>query len=249
MIDRQADVGADALFALPAGLRIRCLEEGDALPEATVSIVGQDGTNLRVSVKGDGSFTQKLERGQSYVMLANCRGYLNCKQELTTDSINESKNYELEFPLASITRPVLIDNMFYEFDKATLTAESTKALNDLIKMLNDNPNITIELNAHCDYFGNDSYNEALSQRRAEAVVKFLVAGGIDINRLTAKGYGESQPKVINKRIAKKYQFLKEGDVLTEDFILKLPAEQQEICNAINRRTEFKVVRTTYKLYK
>jgi len=58
-----------------------------------------------------------------------------------------------------------------------------------------------------------------------------------------------QPKVINKRIAKKYQFLKEGDVLTEDFILKLPAEQQEICNAINRRTEFKVVRTTYKLYK
>jgi len=224
-------------------------KEGDALPEATVSIVGQDGTNLKVSVKGDGSFTQKLERGQSYIMLANCRGYLNCKKELTTDSINESKNYELEFPLASITRPVLIDNIFYEFDKATLTAESTKALNDLIKMLNDNPNITIELSAHCDYFGNDSYNEELSQRRAEAVVKFLVAGGIDIKRLTAKGYGESQPKIINKRIAKKYQFLKEGDVLTEDFILKLPAEQQEICNAMNRRTEFKVVRTTYKLYK
>jgi len=224
-------------------------KEGDALTEATVNIVGKDGTNLKVSVKGDGSFTQELKRGQTYVMLANCRGYMNFKQELTTDTINENKNYELEFPLASISRPVLIDNIFYEFDKATLTNESTKALNELIKLLNDNPNVTIELSAHCDYKGNDVYNESLSQRRAESVVKYLISGGIEKERLTAKGYGKSQPKIINKRLAKKLPTFKEGDVLTEEFIRKLPKELQEICNAMNRRTEFKVLRTTYKLYK
>ncbi len=223
-------------------------KEGDALPEATVSIVGKDGTNLKVSMKGDGSFTQKLNRGQSYVMLANCRGYLNFKQELATDTVSENKDYELEFPLASITRPVLIENIFYEFDKATLTEESTKALQELIKLLNDNPNVTIELSAHCDYKGTDAYNERLSQHRAESVVKFLIKGGIEKERLTAKGYGKSGPKVINKRLAKSLPFLKEGDILTEEYILKLPKEQQEICNAMNRRTEFKVVRTTYKLY-
>ena len=224
-------------------------KEGDALPEATVNIVGKNGTNLKVSVKGDGSFTQKVERGQNYVMLASCRGYLNFKQELKTDTVSENKDYELEFPLASITRPVLIENIFYEFDKANLTEESTKALNELIKMLNDNPNVTIELSAHCDYIGNDKYNEGLSQRRAESVVKYLIAKGIDKERLTAKGYGKSQPKVINKRLAKRLPFFKEGDILNEEFIRKLPKEQQEICNAMNRRTEFKVVRTTYKLYK
>lgn len=224
-------------------------KEGEALPEAIVSIVGKDGTNIKISVKGDGSFTQKVERGQSYVMLASCRGYLNFKQELKTDTISQNKEYELDFPLASITRPVLIENIFYEFNKATLTEESTKALNELIKMLNDNPNVTIELSAHCDYKGSDEYNQRLSQRRAESVVDFLINGGIAKDRLTAKGYGKEQPKVINKRLAQKLTFLKEGDVLTEEFILKLTKEQQEICNSLNRRTEFKVVRTTYNLYK
>lgn len=223
-------------------------KEGDALPKATVNIIGKDGTNIKVSMNGDGSFTQKINRGEIYVMLANCRGYLNCKQELKTDTISENKNYELEFPLASITKPVLIENIFYDFDKATLTAESTKSLKELVKLLNDNPNVTIELSAHCDYKGNDAYNERLSQRRAESVMKFLITEGIEKERLTAKGYGENQPKVANKRLIKKLTFLKEGDILTEEYILKLNKEQQEICNAINRRTEFKVLRTTYKLY-
>lgn len=224
-------------------------KEGDPLPKATVNIIGKDGTNIKVSMNGDGSFTQKLNRGENYVMLANCRGYLNFKQELKTDTISENKNYELEFPLASITKPVLIENIFYEFNKATLTAESTKSLKELVKLLNDNPNVTIELSSHCDYKGNDAYNERLSQSRAESVMKFLLAEGIEKERLSAKGYGEKEPKLANKRIVKTLTFLKEGDILTEEFITKLTNEQQEICNAMNRRTEFKVLRTTYKLYK
>ncbi|MBR4845927.1 MAG: OmpA family protein, partial [Bacteroidaceae bacterium] len=157
-------------------------------------------------------------------------------------------DHVLQFPLSSMTHPVLLENIFYEFDKATLTEESTSSLDSLITLLNDNPNVTIELGAHCDYKGSEAYNERLSQRRAESVVNYLIQGGISAERLVAKGYGESSPRVLRKKLASQLGFLKEGDVLNEQFILTLPEEQQEICNALNRRTEFKVLRTTYKLY-
>lgn len=224
-------------------------KDGDALAEAVVTLVGNDGTYQKIAVKKDGSFSQRIAPGQHYVMLASCRGYLNGKQELIADTIQADRTYQVEFPLASITRPVLIENIFYEFDRADLTPESTQALDELIQLLNDNPNVTIELAAHCDYKGNDSYNERLSQRRAESVVNYLIKGGIASDRLSAKGYGEQSPKVANKSTLKQAPFLKQGDVLSEEYILSLPAEQQEICNGINRRTEFQVLRTTYGLYK
>ena len=123
-----------------------------------------------------------------------------------------------------------------------------KALDEMIKMLNDNPNVTIELGAHTDRKGSEQYNERLAQRRAQSVVDYLIAGGIDKERLEAKGYGKSVPKVINKKLAKSFDFLNEGDVLTEEFILTLTPEQQEMADQINRRTEFKVLRTTYNLF-
>ncbi|MBO5865827.1 MAG: OmpA family protein, partial [Bacteroidaceae bacterium] len=174
---------------------------------------------------------------------------LNTMQELETEMIEGEHKYHIDFALPSITRPVLIDNIFYEFDKATLTAESTASLDELAALLELNPNVTIELSSHCDFRGSDSYNARLSQARAEAVVTYLISKGIDKERLTAVGYGETQPKVITQKIAEKYPFLNEGDVLTEEFITGLEEEeQQEICNQLNRRTEFQVLRTTYQLY-
>jgi outer membrane protein OmpA-like peptidoglycan-associated protein len=79
-------------------------------------------------------------------------------------------------------------------------------------------------------------------------VNYLIAQGVASDRLTPVGYGETQPKVIKKKLAEHYPFLHENDTLTEAFILKLPEEQQEICNALNRRTEFRVLRTTYGLF-
>ena len=154
----------------------------------------------------------------------------------------------MDFFLSPISKPVVIENIFYDFDKATLRPESKKALDEMIKMLNDNPNVTIELGAHTDRKGSDQYNEKLAQRRAQSVVDYLIAGGIQPDRLEAKGYGEQVPKTINKKMAKSFDFLKEGDVLTEAFIEALPPEQQEIADQINRRTEFKVLRTNYNLY-
>jgi outer membrane protein OmpA-like peptidoglycan-associated protein len=158
----------------------------------------------------------------------------------------ESEEYVLQFPLASITAPVLIDNIFYDFDKATLRPESTEALDKLIEMLNENPNVTIELSAHTDYRGSEAYNERLSQKRAESVVNYLIEHGIDEARLQPVGYGKMKPKTIKRKLTEKYDWLKEGDVLTEEFIRAIDDEEkQEVLNQLNRRTEFKVLRTTY----
>ena len=218
------------------------------IEDASVRIVGKDGLNVKVPVKKDGTYRVELERDIRYVMMASARGYLNQNYELHTGPEEKNETYIVDFFLSPISKPVVIDNIFYDFDKATLRPESKKALDEMIKMLNDNPNVTIELGAHTDRKGTDQYNERLAQRRAQSVVDYLIAGGIEAARLEAKGYGESVPKTINKKMAKQFDFLKEGDVLTEEFILALPPEQQEIADQINRRTEFKVLRTNYNLF-
>lgn len=223
-------------------------QDGYELPRAEVYMVGSDGTNEKVGVLSDGSFEKPLKPGVSYLFLATCQGYLNIRNELTADSAEVEKQHVLQFPLPSINSPVLVRNVFYEFDKATLTDNSRAALDRLTKMLKENPNVTIELSAHCDYRGDDAYNLRLSQRRAESVVKYLTEHGIAADRLTAKGYGEERPKIVNKKLLESYPFLHEGDTLTVTYILKLPTDQQEICNALNRRTEFRVLRTTYGLF-
>jgi len=213
-----------------------------------VYMVGNDGTNLKLSVKGDGSFTQEIKPGVDYVFLGTCKGFLNHKEQLRVEPVTESEEYVLQFPLASITAPVLIDNIFYDFDKATLRPESMASLDELVKLLNENPNVTIELSAHCDYRGPEAYNKVLSQKRAESVVAYLIEHGIADDRLSPVGYGKEKPKAIKKKLTEKYTFLKEGDVLTEDFIKALKPEEQEICNQLNRRTEFIVLRTTYGMF-
>lgn len=222
--------------------------EGYELPAAQVYMVGNDGTNVKLSVKGDGSFEQVIKPNVDYVFLASCKGYLNHKQELRVGEVDESEEYVLQFPLPSISVPVMIDNIFYDFDKATLRPESTTALDELVKLLKENPNVTIELSAHCDYKGSAAYNQRLSQRRAEAVVDYLIANGIEKERLTPKGYGKSKPKTIRRKLTERYTWLKENDVLTEDFVKALDKDKQEIANQLNRRTEFIVLRTTYGMF-
>lgn len=220
-------------------------KDGYELTAAQVFMVGNDGTNLKLSVRADGSFTQQVKPGVDYVLLATCNGYLNHAEQLSVVELEESEEHVLQFPLASITAPVLIDNIFYDYDRATLRPESEQALDSLVLLLNENPNVTIELSAHCDYKGSSEYNKRLSQRRAESVVKYLIAHGIPADRLTPVGYGKETPKTIRKKLAERYEYLNEGDVLTQEFIEQLKPEEQDICNQLNRRTEFRVLRTTY----
>ncbi|MDE6161552.1 MAG: OmpA family protein, partial [Muribaculaceae bacterium] len=213
-----------------------------------IRIVGRDGSNQKQIAKPDGSFSFPLERGVSYVMMAGAKGYLNAKQEFTSDSAEEDAVYDVDFILASITKPVVIDNIFYDFDRATLRPESMAALDEMAQVLRDNPNVTIEMASHTDRHGTDEYNINLSSRRAKSVIDYLISVGISADRLQSQGYGESRPKTITKKLAREYPQFKEGDVLTEEYILGLPEEEQEIADQINRRTEFQVLSIDYQMY-
>ncbi len=239
-------------FELPS---IKVLVEGWVLDKeeelidgATVRIVGKDGTNQKIQVRKDGTYTMEVTLGMDYVMMGSAQGYLNQKQTLSVPDEEEDQTFYVDFYLASISKPVLIENIFYAYDKATLRPESKEGLDELIAMLNDNPNVTIELSAHTDRKGTDEYNQNLSQRRAQSVVDYLIKGGIEKERLTAMGYSKSRPQTVSKKTAKKYDFLPEGQVLDEAFISTLTPSQQDIADQINRRTEFKVLRTNYRLF-
>lgn len=221
---------------------------GEHLTDATLRLIGNDGTNAKVQVKRDGTYQLKLQRGARYAMLASARGYLNQKQELNTLDLQDSKTYEIDFTLSPISKPVTMNNIFYEFAKWELTPASEEGLKALIKLLNDNPHITIELSAHTDKVGNAADNKVLSEKRAQSVVNYLIANGIAADRLTPVGYGKERPVVADKRLHRQYGFIPVEQVLDEAFINSLSEEQQQICNQINRRTEFKVLKTTYNLY-
>ncbi len=223
-------------------------KEEELIDEASVRIVGKDGTNTRLIVKKDGTYSMEVTPGMEYVMMGSGRGYLNQKQTLSVPNEEKSQVFYADFYLPSISKPVLIENIFYDFDKATLRPESKEGLEELIAMLNDNPNVTIELSAHTDRKGSEEYNQKLSQRRAQAVVDYLIKGGIEPERLTAVGYGKQIPQTVSKNAAKKYEFLPEGQVLDETFVLTLTPEQQDIADQLNRRTEFKVLKTNYRLF-
>lgn len=220
----------------------------EPVPNAVIRIVGNDGSNQKQIAKPDGSFSFPLDRGISYVMLAGAKGYLNAKQEFTSDLAEEDAEYEVDFILSSITKPVVIDNIFYDFDKATLRPESKTALDEMAQVLRDNPNVTIEMASHTDRHGTDEYNINLSSRRARSVIDYLISVGIDARRLQSQGYGESRPKTITKKLAREYPQFAEGQILNEEFVETLSPEDQDVADQINRRTEFQVLSIDYQMY-
>ncbi len=217
----------------------------EPVPNAVIRIVGNDGSNQKQMAKADGSFAFPLERGVAYTMMASAKGYLNSRQEFTSDTTEVDAEYAIDFMLASINKPVVVENIFYDYDKATLRPESKTALDELAQVLCDNPSVSIEMASHTDRHGSDAYNERLSARRAQAVVDYLISTGISPDRLTSRGYGKSQPKTITKRLAREHPDFAEDTVLTEEYILTLPPEQQDEADQINRRTEFRVLSTLY----
>jgi peptidoglycan-associated lipoprotein len=134
-----------------------------------------------------------------------------------------------------------VNNINYATGSYQITEESKVALDSVVQLLVLNPTITIELMAHTDHIGSDQFNSDLSQKRAQSVVDYLISKGVNSARLVAKGYGETWPKKVTREIAKQYDWLKRNDELTEEFILKLPPDQQELAKALNRRTEFRVL--------
>jgi len=245
--------GNDDIFAFslpPLMFTIRGLvvdhKTESTIPDANVKLIGSDGTTLDNKTSGNGTFRFNLKPNTDYIFLASKEGYLNSKGRETTKGQAESKDYRMTLEMASIDKPIELPNIFYDFGKWDLRPESMVALDKLVEVLNDNPNITIELGSHTDNRDTEAFNQQLSQKRAQSVINYLISKEIASDRLTAKGYGEAQPRLVDAKTAKLYDFLKEGDVLDAKFINALSIQdEQEICHQINRRTEMKVLRTDY----
>ena len=221
-------------------------KDDEPVPNAVIRIVGDDGSNQKTAAKPDGSFRFDLQRGVKYAMLASAEGYLNARQEFESDTTEEDAEYNVDFILASLFKANIIENIFYDFDKAVLRDESKLALDSMVMLLKDHPNIVIEMASHTDRVGSAKYNQGLSQRRAQSVVDYLIANGIPRERLKPAGYGESRPKTVTKRIHSQYPQFEEGITLTEEFIKTLSKEDQEAADQVNRRTEFTVIDTDFQ---
>lgn len=141
-----------------------------------------------------------LPFGENYGFMAEANQYYSITENIDLKDLKEYKEIEVNLYLAPIVQEeaIRLNNIFFEFGKATLKEESYPELDRLIKLLNNNPNINIAINGHTDNVGADDDNMKLSNDRAAAVVAYLVKGGIKSNRLSAIGYGETKPIATNE---------------------------------------------------
>ena len=220
---------------------------GSPIQSAVIELIASDGSNLQTETGAGGDFRFSLKQDVDYIFLAKKKGYLNGKERETTKAQEKSRDYMVTILLTAIDRPIELPNIFYDFGKWDLRPESMVSLDRLVETLNDNPNVTIELMSHTDSRDTEEYNLDLSQKRAQSVVQYLIDKGIRAERLSPRGYGESTPKVVDAEISGQNPFLREGASLTEQYIESLATEEQkEIAHQINRRTEFRVLRTDYE---
>ena len=220
---------------------------GAPITGSTVSLIASDGSNLQAETGTGGDFKFNLKPDVDYIFLASKTGYLNGKERETTKGQEKSREFMVTILLTAIDKPIELPNIFYDFNKWDLRPESMVSLDKLVETLNDNPNVTIELMSHTDSRDTEEYNYDLSQKRAQSVVQYLIEKGIEPERLSAKGYGESVPKVVDASVVNQASFLKIGTTLSEQYINGLTTdEQKEIAHQINRHTEFRVLRTDYE---
>ena len=220
---------------------------GRPLSDAEIRLVGSNGAILRKRSESNGIVRIRIHSGIEYLAIASRKDYLNDKVRFDTKGWKESQVHRDTLALVSTDKPIEIPNIFFDFNQASLREDSYTALEMLVTIMrDDNPNIVIELWAHTDNRGSNEINMDLSQRRAQAVVDYLISNGIDEERLKPIGFGASQPKIVDDQISKQYPFLGIGNKLDERFINRLQSEEQrEICHQLNRRTEMKVTRSNY----
>jgi len=223
-------------------------DEKDNMPlrKAKVRLVGSDGSIQNTETNEEGRFKFILKPNTDYVAITSDKGYLNGKFKTSTKGRAMSEDLSIEMSMNSVAKPILLPNIFYDFNNWELRPESVTSLNTMIDILNDNPAIIVEMGAHTDARGSKEYNLELSQKRAQAVVNYLIEHGIPAERLRAKGYAQSEPFVVTPNLHEMYDFLPVGQILDEAFIDSLvDDEKKEIAWQTNRRTQFRVLSNDY----
>lgn len=248
---REGGKGGDDIweFYLPPKLftllvKVKDLVTEEPLANAKIKLAGTDGSNVEGITNENGEYlfeingTERyIKEETSYSLVVSKQKYLNAKGKETTVGLTESKNFVHEYVLQPVENTVIkLPLIEYAYNKADLRPNSKDSLNYLYNILVENPNITIQLRSHTDFRGSASYNQKLSQRRAQSCVDYLVKEkGIAADRIKAKGMGEAEP--IKGA---------DGTVLSEKYIKSLKTEEEkEAAHQRNRRTDFKVLSTDY----
>lgn len=194
--------------------------------DANVTLIEVSPNGLEKTVyylKSDPTFVFDVDMNKEYKLVTKKDGYFANTTALSTKDLGtiDTLRKDVSIDKLVLNKEYTLQNVLYEFGKATLTENSKLVLDNLYNILVENPTFVIELSAHTDAIGKDADNQKLSQARAQSCVDYLISKGIAKDRMVAKGYGESKPKVPNQ---------------TED------GKDDPAGRAINRRTEFKILK-------
>lgn len=213
----------------------------ELIPGAIVRVVGSNGDQRRFVTNREGEYRFTAHPGVDYLFQTSAEGFLHSGRELVAIARGADTLVYVDFEMVPFNRPVVMEGILYDFDSALLRPESVGGLDELVALMQEHPEIAVELSAHTDRLGSEEYNRELSFKRTQSVVEYLQERGISGDRLSAVGHGEGQPATVTRRMATEHEFLEEGAVLTEDFIERLTLPQQEVADQMNRRTEFTVL--------
>ncbi len=170
----------------------------------------------------EGNFIFHLKQASTYALNGKKDGYFSNEVEVTTDAYNRNSSLFIDFEMCidPCGKAIKLENINFDLDKAIILPAAKPDLDYVVRLMQENPNITVEMSSHTDSQGSDEYNQSLSQRRADATVNYIASKGISPSRLIARGAGESELK--NTKCTN-----------------NVPCTDEE--HRINRRTEFKVV--------
>ncbi len=195
----------------------------EIMPQTVVKMVDQK-SEMNTYSSDDGNFIFNMSRNHSYVLTADKQGYTSSRATVSTMSVKRSDaddTVHVTIYLDSIRHSFSVSNIYYDYDQATLRAESVASLDTLVNFMKDNPSISVEIYSYTDGKGKDEYNFPLSQRRAQSVLDYLEKSGVERTRMTAKGFGSKNP--VKQEV--------KADGKTDD------AEGRQL----NRRTEFRII--------
>ncbi|KIA91998.1 flagellar motor protein MotB [Pedobacter kyungheensis] len=228
--NREGGLGSDDIYTIDQKMilafklegRVLDKESGQPIAGALVTLAKVNGGILKTESDENGTYRFDLAKESEYNVSAEKTGYRADVENLATIGLTTSAvlKEDLHLETVVIDKAIRIENIYYDFDKWNIRADAAVELDKLVKIMTDNPTIWIELGSHTDSRGKDKYNLDLSQKRAESAVQYIISRGISKNRISAKGYGETQ--LLNK--------CANGVNCTEE-------EHQ-----LNRRTEFKIVK-------
>lgn len=222
-----------------------------SIDNAEIYLVSDQNDTIYAVTNDQGKFyfdESIIKEGRSYDLTFRKDNYLASKDRISTVPFSDDHHFVLDVLMEPIPeKPIVLPDILYALDDWTLQPQYQDSLLQLIQLLNDNPNLVIELRSHTDSRASYEYNDELSQKRAQSVVDFLITRDIDPDRLVARGYGERVFRVLTENITRENYLFPKGTELNDDYVYSLPTKEiQEAAFQLNRRTEFAVLARDYK---